>query len=255
MSEPRKRTSKLFAIHPTGPSLVSLDYLDLNPYTISNMASSSTMDGLAAMMTLSTFLRFLGLWILYHVVRALYNISPMHPLSHIPGPKLAAMSLLYEFWYDMVLGGTYTQVISKMHETYGEKRSDPTVTSFSLADPMLTYTMLCNLNTTNSSSPSGPVVRISPDELHCNDAAFVDEIYAAAGRKRNKQVHNLNVLAGPTTKATFGTLDHDLHRVRRNAMNKFFSRAQITRLEPEMLKLTQSLCDKLLSMYLSLLIR
>jgi cytochrome P450 len=95
---------------------------------------------------------------------------------------------------------------------------------------------------------SGPIVRISPDELHCNDAAFVDEIYAAAGRKRNKQAHNLGVLAGPTTQSAFGTLDHDLHRVRRNAMNRFFSRAQITRLEPEMLKLTQRLCDKLLSM-------
>lgn len=91
-------------------------------------------------------------------------------------------------------------------------------------------------------------MRISPDELHCNDAAFVDEIYASAGRKRNKQAHNLGVLAGPTTVSAFGTIEHDLHRVRRNAMNKFFSRAQINRLEPEMLKLTQRLCDKLLSM-------
>jgi cytochrome P450 len=95
---------------------------------------------------------------------------------------------------------------------------------------------------------SGPVVRIGPNEIHCNDAAFVDEIYAAGGRKRNKQAHYLGVLAGPTTKSAFGTLDHDLHRIRRNAMNKFFSRAQITRLEPEMLKLTQLLCDKLISM-------
>ncbi|CAJ2509760.1 Uu.00g056600.m01.CDS01 [Anthostomella pinea] len=89
------------------------------------------------------------------------------------------MTLLYELWYDMVLGGTYTKEIRKMHETYG------------------------------------PVVRISPDELHCNDAAFVDEIYAAAGRKRNKQAHNPHVLAGPTTNSAFGTIVHDQHRVRR----------------------------------------
>jgi hypothetical protein len=95
--------------------------------------------------------------------------------------------------------------------------------------------------------PAGPLVRISPDELHCNDAAFVDEIYAAAGRKRDKQAHNLGVVTGPATNAAFGTISHDLHRVRRNAMNKFFSRAQITKLEPEMLKLTQRLCDKLIS--------
>jgi hypothetical protein len=30
-------------------------------------------------------------------------------------------------------------------------------------------------------------------------------------------------------------------------MNKFFSRSQVMRLDPEMLKLTQKLCDKLLS--------
>jgi hypothetical protein len=114
------------------------------------MASSSTMDSLTAMMTLSTFLRFLGLWVLYHVARALYNISPMHPLSHIPGPKVAAMTLLYEFWYDMVLGGTYTQVIKKMHETYGEKCSDTAVPDCLLAKAMQNYLLVWNWNTINN---------------------------------------------------------------------------------------------------------
>jgi cytochrome P450 len=76
----------------------------------------------------------------------------------------------------------------------------------------------------------------------------VDEIYASGARKRDKQAHYLGVLAGPTTNAAFGTADHDLHRVRRNAMNKFFSHAQITRLEPEIATLVQLLCEKLLSM-------
>lgn len=90
-------------------------------------------------------------------------------------------------------------------------------------------------------------MRIGPNELHCNDPAFIDEIYASSGRKRNKQAHYLGVLVGLTRKTSFGTIDHDLHRLRRNAMNKFFSRTQITKLEPEMKKLTQLLCDKLLS--------
>lgn len=85
------------------------------------MSSVTTMDGLTAMLTFGTLLRFLGLWILYHVGHALYNISPLHPLNHIPGPRLAAMTLLVEFWYDFVLGGRYTQVIKKMHDTYGEQ--------------------------------------------------------------------------------------------------------------------------------------
>ncbi len=89
-------------------------------------------------------------------------------------------------------------------------------------------------------------MRISPGELHCNDPAFVDEIYAGAGRKRNKPVHFLNSIAGPPTVSAFGTIDHDHHRIRRNAMNKFFSRDKISRLEPEMRQLVDLLCDKLI---------
>lgn len=95
----------------------------------------------------------------------------------------------------------------------------------------------------------GPLVRIGPNELHCNDPAFIDEIYASSGRKRDKQVHYLAVLAGPSTKSAFGTEDHDLHRIRRSAMNKFFSRADIMRLEKEILELTNLMCDKFISMY------
>lgn len=44
----------------------------------------------------------------------------------------------------------------------------------------------------------------------------------------------------------FSTIDHDLHRLRRAALAKFFSRAQIWRLETEIQALVQRLCDKLL---------
>lgn len=39
---------------------------------------------------------------------------------------------------------------------------------------------------------SGPIVRINPDELHCSDVSFADEIYAVSGRKRDKPVHQIN---------------------------------------------------------------
>lgn len=61
-------------------------------------------------------------------------------------------------------------------------------------------------------------------------------------------------LSKPSTKslfnrlgqAGFGTVDHDLHRARRGPLAKFFSRAMIARLEPDIEKLVQKLCDKLL---------
>lgn len=89
-------------------------------------------------------------------------------------------------------------------------------------------------------------MRINPEELHFNDIAFVDEIYAGKGRKRDKQVHFLEFVAGPIRLSAFSTAGHDLHRIRRNAVNKFFSRAQIARLEPMIKELANELCDKII---------
>jgi len=38
----------------------------------------------------------------------------------------------------------------------------------------------------------GPIVRINPNEVHCNDVSFADEIYAVGGRKRDKPLHQIN---------------------------------------------------------------
>ena len=45
----------------------------------------------------------------------------------------------------------------------------------------------------------------------------------------------------------FATNDHDLHRLRRVPLAKFFSRGQIAKLEPQIHALVQRLCDKLLA--------
>lgn len=42
-----------------------------------------------------------------------------HRLSQFPGPKLAAATLLYEFYYDAILGGQYCFVVKEMHKRYG----------------------------------------------------------------------------------------------------------------------------------------
>jgi hypothetical protein len=69
--------------------------------------------------TTSTTMRLAGLWLLYRIALALYNISPFHPLARFPGPKLAAMTFLYEFWYEGIRWGKYTWEIERMHEKYG----------------------------------------------------------------------------------------------------------------------------------------
>lgn len=70
-------------------------------------------------------LGLIGVWLAFKLLQALYNISPFHPLSHIPGPKLAAASYLPEFYYDVVKFGCYTKEIRKLHEIYGKSVIGP----------------------------------------------------------------------------------------------------------------------------------
>jgi hypothetical protein len=63
---------------------------------------------------------FISCWFVFKVLQALYNVSPLHPLSKIPGPKLAAATYLPEFYYDVILVGRYTHAIKQMHEKYGK---------------------------------------------------------------------------------------------------------------------------------------
>ena len=42
-----------------------------------------------------------------------------HPLAKYPGPKLAAISNWYEFYYDVIQQGSFTMHIQELHKTYG----------------------------------------------------------------------------------------------------------------------------------------
>lgn len=54
------------------------------------------------------------LWLLQVVYRLF-----AHPLASFPGPKIAAATFLYEFYYDVIKGGMYIWEIERMHEQYG----------------------------------------------------------------------------------------------------------------------------------------
>ena len=47
------------------------------------------------------------------------------------------------------------------------------------------------------------------------------------------------------TVAGFGTVDHDLHRMRRAAINPFFSKQKVAALQPVIQRLVDKLCTKL----------
>ena len=61
----------------------------------------------------------LGATILFYFIgRAFYRLY-FSPLAKFPGPKLAALTLWYEGYYDIVKRGQYTFEIGRMHEKYG----------------------------------------------------------------------------------------------------------------------------------------
>jgi len=53
------------------------------------------------------------------VQNVFYNLY-RHPLSHIPGPRIAAATYLYQTFYSLVGGSRYYIKIGKLHNKYGE---------------------------------------------------------------------------------------------------------------------------------------
>ena len=87
-----------------------------------------------------------------------------------------------------------------------------------------------------------PVVRISPDELHVNQISFLPELMPASGHRREKLPRHMRKFGD--TGATAATIDHDLHRVRRAAMSKIFSKESVRRLEPLVAERMKKLFDR-----------
>ncbi|KAM3436334.1 hypothetical protein NHJ13734_005104 [Beauveria thailandica] len=132
-------------------------------------------------------------WLVYAVCLGVYRLW-YSPIAHLPGPKLAALTQYYEFFYDIVLGGQYTFRIVEMHEEYG------------------------------------PVVRISPWEVHVSDHDFHAELYTGPHRRRHKWHFWAKQFGAPHS--GLATLDHDHHRIRRAPLNQFFSYKSVRDLQP-----------------------
>lgn len=80
-----------------------------------------------------------------------------------------------------------------------------------------------------SDSHTGPIIRVTPREIHIKDSDYYDEIYSGAGRKREKD--------GPAVRqfdldgSAFSAITSETHRERRAAMNPFFSKQAISQVE------------------------
>lgn len=90
--------------------------------------------------------------------------------------------------------------------------------------------------------PLGPIIRISPEELHVRDPDWYDELMTTSIRPRDKS----EAFAGRSGRdSIFGTVQHDHHRVRRGALNPFFSKKSISAIQPLIQSKVDLLCTGL----------
>jgi hypothetical protein len=54
----------------------------------------------------------------YYTSLAIYRLY-FHPLSKFPGPRLAAITLWYDIYFDIVKRGKFLPEIERMHQKYG----------------------------------------------------------------------------------------------------------------------------------------
>ena len=170
-------------------------------------------------------------WLVWTALYRLY----FSPLAKIPGPRLAALTSWYEFYYDVILPGRYVFKIKELHEEYGASSPFP-------FRPISTFAV--DKRKKAHGDPAGPIIRVAPNEVHVNDVEFLDTIYPISNtHKRDKdwtQIRGLDV--GMSTSAT---LSHDLHRRRRESLNPFFSQKNVAALEPLIKDKVKQLCGHL----------
>ncbi|OAA69932.1 Cytochrome P450 [Akanthomyces lecanii RCEF 1005] len=149
---------------------------------------------------------FCLLWITWVVSHWVYNLF-FHPLRKIPGPRLAAMSSSYEFYYDVLKNGLYLKKIKELHEIYG------------------------------------PIIRINPREVHIADPSYYQQIYTSGTRKVEKDPSTVAGFSVPSSVAA--TVDHFHHRSRRGYINPYFSKRAIVALEPDIHERISALSGRL----------
>ncbi|PGH02755.1 hypothetical protein GX51_04489 [Blastomyces parvus] len=127
------------------------------------------------------------------------------PLARFPGPKLAGLSRWYEAYYEIALLGQYSRRIDEMHDKYG------------------------------------PIVRVAPDELHIKDSRFFEQVYGQDPKLDKPGWANKFGMKD----VTFTTPEHGLHRERRAALSRIFSRRTVLNFEPIIRQHAELLCERI----------
>jgi cytochrome P450 len=127
--------------------------------------------------------------VLVHITTTCIYRRYYHPLAKIPGPFLPAVTKLYQSYFNC----RYYLDIERLHDQYG------------------------------------PVVRITPEEVHiATNSDDYEKIYHV-GSKYAKSPNFYNALCVPHS--SVGTASNEVHKIKRGAMNPIFSRQRVLDVE------------------------
>lgn len=82
---------------------------------IDGTGQRSITDALTHLQIGSIILAFI---LIYIVGGAIYRLC-FSPLAKFPGPKIAALTSWYEFYFDIIRNGKYIFEIERLHKIYG----------------------------------------------------------------------------------------------------------------------------------------
>ncbi|KAH9059880.1 putative P450 monooxygenase [Lactarius vividus] len=141
----------------------------------------------------------------YSIWRIVYNLY-FHPLSHFPGPKLAACSRLWLAYREIIKKESLSDLRVELHRQYGE------------------------------------IVRLAPNELHFSNPAAYNDIY----NHRNKwDKDRLLYSAFNQDTSSFGSIHYSDAKQRRDIIAPFFSRSSILQMQDVIQKRVDVLCGAL----------
>ncbi|KAK5736856.1 hypothetical protein LTR17_007181 [Elasticomyces elasticus] len=129
-----------------------------------------------------------------------------HPLSNVPGPRIAALTTWWETYID-VFQGAGSQFYSHLRGLHDQH---------------------------------GPIVRIGPNEVHISDPEWLRTLFGGPGTVRDKHP-SLAHVAG-SSMGTFGAVDHFQHRQRRSAVAPLFSKRAVKAPEARVQAITERFC-------------
>ncbi|PBL00266.1 cytochrome P450 [Armillaria gallica] len=131
-----------------------------------------------------------------------------HPLSKVPGPKLAALTWWYITYFDVCKDGGLLDQLETLHRIYG------------------------------------PVVRIGPEELHFSRISDYNEIYVQNIRfPKDPRFYN----ALHEDESSFGFCDLKEAKIRKDVLSPMFSRKSILKLENVIQETVDTLIKRILS--------